>query len=279
MNQRKNAFTFIGAIFGICSNWASILSYLGLPIAFILAICKKYIWAIVLAVIAFSMLIVIHACMKHRDSIIKFVLRLFAPNSTYCFSKWEVIYEYIATDEMKLHTRYTVKALQTGVDHIRVRFNWSGATETNPIHPIPSLNSGCTTQRIEFAGDEYGYKNYNLYNRTAFNKGDPDVKLGVDIENMKTTGQKEVSHHLLTSVSVVTDTLHMKVILPKSIYPANVVAHEYLHATDNNHWRDRSADCQPIRQDDGTWVISWNIDKPVFGGKYIVYWDPEVAIN
>lgn len=275
MEQRRNNYTVIGSVFNTISSWLGILSYIGVPAAVLLAVLKRYSWTIIILSSLIVLWIAIRLCRKNQENIIKFILRLFAPNATYCYSKWEAIYEYKSLDNMSFHTRYWVKALQTGVDHIRVRFNWSGATDSNPIHPKPAKSGGCTTQRIDFVGDEYGYKYYNVYNRTSFNKGDPEIKLGIDIENMRVTSRRAVSHHLLTSVNVVTDLLHMKVILPSNIYPTSVVAHEYLHATDDNHWRDHSCKCQPMRQDDGRWVLSWVIDNPVFGGKYILYWTPE----
>lgn len=277
MKKQKSGFTIVGTAFSTISNWAGILSYLGISVAAVLAFLKKYALAILLVVIAIIVLILIHLCKKYRASIIKFILRQFAPNSPYRFTKWEAIYEYTSMNTMAFRTRYTVKAMQAGVDHIRVRFNWSGATDTNPIKPKPAKTSGCTTQRIEFAGDEYGYKYYNVFNRTAFNKGEQDVKLGVDIEDMRVSNKKEVSHHLLSSISVVTDTLQMIVVLPSNIYPNNIIAHEYLHATDETHWRDCSTECTVERRDDGKWKVSWEIDKPVFGGKYIIYWNPEVS--
>lgn len=279
MSKKERSFTFIGDAFSFISNFASILSFLGISTAALMFYLKKYILALGIAVCAFCVWGVFKICFKFRDSIIKRVLRWFAPNSTYSFSKWETEYEYKSLECMSFRTRYSVKAMQAGVNHIRVRFNWSGASESNPIIPKPAMSDGCTTKEIKPAGEEYGYKYFDVFNQTSFNKGDPEVLLGVDIEDMKTDDPQKVSHHLLTSVNVVTDVLTMVIIFPKNIYPENIVAHEYLHATDDNHWREHTTACKLNRNAEGKWVISWSVKNPVFGGKYIIHWKPELINN
>lgn len=274
--KSKRSFTVVGTAFGWIGNAASILSYIGIPVSIILAFCKQFRWAIFTFTVAIVVLLLIHVVHRKRDSIIKLVFRWFAPNSQYCYAVWESTYEYISMKEMAFRSRYVVKALQTGVDHIRIRLNWSGATEANKIHPEIEKGAECSTKSIEYVGDEFGYKFYDVYSQKPLNKGDEPVKLGININGMTATEEKKVSHHLLTNVSVITDTLHMKVILPKNIYPKNIVAHEYLHATDDYHWRDHSSELsRPQRQDDGKWVISWSISKPVYGGKYLITWEPD----
>lgn len=274
MNQHRNGFTFIGVLFSTISNWVSILSYVGISFSVFILFVKKNWYAIIFLLFFVIIRIAFIICFKYRDNIIKWILRLFAPNSAYYYSRWESVYEYKSLNKMAFHTRYHVRAMQNGVKYIRVRFNWSGETESNPIHPKPAKTDGCTTKKVEHSGDEFGYKYYNVFNKTEFNKGDPDgVKLGVDIENMNVI-DKAVSHHLLTSVNVVTEKLYMKVIFPENIFPEDVVAHEFLHATDDNHWRDRSSECKIERQDEGKWIISWEVVKPVYGGKYIIFWEP-----
>ena len=99
------------------------------------------------------------------------------------------------------------------------------------------------------------------------------MKLGVKIDNMQDVAEK-TTPHLQTSISVVTKKLKMLVILPVYIYPKSIRCLEYLHSTDSCHWHDLSKDCVLERKDQ-EWHIMWSVDKPIFGGRYIMSWDPE----
>ena len=277
MEKKKNSFTAIGAIFNFLSGLSSILSYIGVPIALIFLFFKQYTGLIIVVVTIAFLLFISFYPRKNSDKIIKKILRLFAPSATYSFSSWKATYEYHSNELMSFHTRYNVKALQTGVECIRVRFTWSGASEKNPIHPKPCKTEGCTTKSIEYEGDEFGYKFYKVYNKTRFNKGDPEVKLGIDIDNMKVTKDKPVSNHLATNINVITDELTMRVLLPSNLKPTNIRALEYLHSTDHNHWKDLSDESKCKSLDDGTgrWEIALTVSEPVYGGKYFICWDLE----
>lgn len=279
MRRKEKSFTFIGDVFSVISNWASVLSFAGVSAAALMTCLKQYFWASCIGTLAVLLFVFFRICFKCRDKIIKSVLRWFAPNSSYSYEEWNAEYEYKSLTCMSFRTRYKVKALQSGVKNIRVRFNWSGASESSPIIPKPFCADGYTTKEVKYAGEEYGYTYYDVINQTSFNKGDTPVMLGVDIEDMKTNDPQKISHHLLTSVNVVTDQLNMTILFPQNICPKNIVAHEYLHATDDNHWRERSSECSRVFRDDNKWEVTWKVKDPVYGGKYIVHWNPELINN
>ena len=85
---------------------------------------------------------------------------------------------------------------------------------------------------------------------------------------------------MLTNINVETDVLILKVILPNVISFQNVEYLEYLHATDDFHWHRYVADTKnsPVTIESSTnsnkTTITWEIKKPVFGGKYVIRWEP-----
>lgn len=185
---------------------------------------------------------------------------------------WDAVYEYHSMTEMYFRSEYNVKAMQTGVDHIRIRFNWSGESGDAPIVPMAIQGSDYQSERLEDDGSEYGYRYYKLFSHTPYNKSDNPFKMGVEIPSMKADDQK-LSHHLLVSVSMLTEQLKMYVSFPENIYPENIEFFEYIHATDDHHWHTETLEPKKV---DGKWVIERTIPDPIYGGKYKIHWNPRL---
>lgn len=263
----------IGQIFGVLSSVLSILSWFGISLSVIITIIRRswsWVWGL-LCIVSILVLLLLFVLRRYNSRIISWSTNLFAPNLPYQLLSWEIDYKYISLDEMYFYATYTVKAMQTGVDHIHVRYNWSGESDNNPISPQPVTKAGFETDKLEFDGKEYGYSNYKLYSKDKFNKNDSPFKLGVSIGPLK-VGTSMISHHLLTSISMATDSLTMKVHFPSNLEPRNIRCSEYLHSTDFFHWH--SYEKEPIRKEDKKgWSINWIIPYPVYGGKYLIKWD------
>lgn len=256
----------------IIGDVVAVFSWLGITSSSILVFCKTNYWYIIPAGVFAVLLVCVYLGKKNRIAIIKYVMNMLAYNMKYSFEEWTAEYEYHSNTKMSFRTTYLVKAIQAGVEHVRVRFNWSGATDNNPIKPEPIREDGYYSNDLKLVDREYGYNHYNLCSSKAINKGDKPVKLGVKLENLEDAA-KIASPHLLTSISVTTKKLNMIVILPYDIHPENYYCLEYLHATDDCHWRDLSNECN-LELKNGKWYLSVTVDKPVFGGKYILRWNP-----
>ncbi|MBR3692503.1 MAG: hypothetical protein IKL89_07400 [Clostridia bacterium] len=274
-NKEEQNLTVIGKAFSLASNITTKFSWFGITASSAAGFFYKNIFFFIPVVVFISILIVIHICKANNISIIKGIFNMFAYNMQYSFDEWTAQYVYHSQEKMSFYTTYKVKALQTGVDHIRVRFNWSGATESNPINPIPICEDDYKSDRLEFFQREYGYNHYKLYGKNPISKNDAPIKLGVKLENLEDKS-KIASPHLLTSISVVTKKLNMRVILPSNIHPENIRCLEYLHSTDDFEWHDLSKDCV-LEKIGNEYHITWVVDKPIFGGKYILSWDPRVS--
>lgn len=279
MFGRKRANTendqiYIGKIFGTVADVLSVLAYIGISVSVLAAWLKKN-WCIgVIAVGAIVCLLVVRHCKKNFRRIVAFILGLFAPKFPYRMDSWNVEYEYKSMSEMAFRAKYGVNALQAGVDHIRVRYSWSGETAASPVVPKPysSAEENIFTAAVEEDGREFGYKYYKVYSKTAYNKGDPVFWLGTTTD-LVCADQEKISHHLMTNISVVTERLNMKVILPRNIKPNNVQFFEYLHSTDYYHWHTYRKEAKLL--EDGRRIIEWDIEKPIIGGKYLISWIPE----
>lgn len=174
---------------------------------------------------------------------------------------------------MSFKATYLVRALQTGVNNIRVRYNWSGG---NKIIPTPITEGDCSTKNIEYVGQEFGYAYYRVNSTTRINKNDPPMKLGVSINNMADPDMK-ASTHLLTNINVKTKLLTMTVILPEEYKYTNVEYLEYLHSTDDDHWHKYTSNKHRAIVDittdqDKRTLIKWEIKNPILGGKYVISW-------
>lgn len=258
-----------GKIFGLIADVLSILSWIGIPLSVFLSILQQS-WAwIIPSLLLVIILVLLALCRKYSRSIVHWVLGLFALNLPYRFLSRTSEYEYISSDRMQFRTTYEVKALQTGVDYIRARFNWSGETDINAVQPKPVLEeeNKIYTARLEPDGREYGYSYYKVFSPSRHNKGDAPFHLGT-CSDLK-VGDRPVSHHLLTSISATTDVLHMRVILPEHLSPHNIEFFEYLHATDEHHWHRYEGEA---KRHGKKWVITWDIEQPIYGGKYLITW-------
>lgn len=273
----------IGYAVDRCGSIVGILGFGGISASaiynFITKSWKSGWWTVLLLVGVLTCVFwALHFARKHYRKFAVWVLNLFAKKLPYSLKRWEIKYEYLTPTEMQYEALFQVKALQTGVDHIRVRYNWSGATEQNPIFPEPIVGGSFHTKRIESDGSEFGYNFYKVFSNAVINEEDEPILLGVRIRNLIEKGKK-ASPHLLTNVNVITDLLVMTVLLPSDILPENIEFLEYIHATDDCHWhRYVEGDNHDIVKVETTpenkKKILWEVKDPIIGGKYIIRWHP-----
>lgn len=273
--------TCAGEIFDWVSRILTILSFLGITINTICNFIYNT-WSthwrpvVVWGVVFFACVFVVRLFRNNSYLIIKTAINAFSRKSRYKILKWENTYEYLDFDKMQFRSELTVKPLETGVEYIRTRYNWSGGSA---IKPEPITDDGFMTGRIESDGEEFGYRFYRVFSKVMLNGNDHPIKLGVKICNLVDVN-KTASPHLLTSINVETDELVLRVILPKELHFKNVEFLEYLHATDDFHWHRYTTETKnsPVEIDRATRtdkdIISWSIKRPVFGGKYIIRWEP-----
>lgn len=262
----------VGKLFEIIANAGSLLGWCGIPLSVCLAYFRKSWLLVVPGILILILVLFLRYCRNNHRKIISWIMTLFAPNAPYRLLAWDAVYEYRSMTEMCFRVEYEVKAMQTGVDHIRVRFNWSGESGSDPIEPRALQGPGFQSERLEDDGREYGYRYYKLFNHTPHNRTDSPFKMGVEIPSMKADVQK-LSHHLLVSVSMLTEQLSMRVVFPENIIPEDIEFFEYIHATDDYHWNTKTL--QPQRLN-GKWVIEKTIPEPIYGGKYKIQWTPKV---
>lgn len=270
--KKEQSMLAAGKTISIVADVITVFSWLGLTFSSLLTFVRANCWYMIPAGVFITILICVFLCKKNQISVIKYIMNMFAYNMKYSFEEWTAEYEYHTDTQMSFRTTYLVKAIQAGIDHVRVRFNWSGATDDNPIKPEPITADGYFSKELELFEREYGYNHYKLRSKKPVNKDDEPIKLGVKLENLEDVA-KIASPHLLTSISVITRKLNMIVILPYHIYPKNIRCLEYLHATDDCHWHDLSNECCLELKND-KWYVSITVDKPVFGGKYVLRWEP-----
>ncbi len=276
----------IGSIFEWICRGVDIFNFFGISILTITNYVRNNLaetwWLVLLAIVLAIVLHIAHRlCVKYGRDITAYALNLFAKKAPYRLEKWESTYEYLSETEMQFNAHFDVVACQTGVDHIRVRYNWSGASEVSPIKLQPIRGGQFHTKCIVPDGSEFGYAFYKVLSDTKNNKGDKPMKLGVAIKGLKDT-EKKASPHLLTNINVPTDRLIMTVILPSNISPENIEYLEYIHATDDYHWHKYVTEDNPdlVKAEltsDNKKKIVWEICNPVVGGKYVIKWHPQIT--
>ncbi len=286
MGQKQKHNLKVGSVINNIGTGITLLGFFGISATsvynFINNSWESHWWWVAVAIAAtvgFS--IVRYFGKRFSRSIVVYILNLFAKMLSYKLKKWEIIYEYLSETEMQFEAHFDVVALQTGVDHIRVRYNWSGATESNPIKPEPITDTGYQTTHLEPDGTEFGYSFFKVFSNTKINTGDKPIKLGVRIAGLKENGKK-ASPHLLTNINVPTEQLVMKVLLPSNIYPEDIEFLEYIHATDDYHWHkyiqgDEHDLVKVNTIKDNKKEIVWSIVRPIIGGKYVIRWRPQIS--
>ena len=279
--EKKAHATRAGEVFDWINRILTILTFLGISVSTVKNFLNRTWEKNWIPVAVWGAFFIIYSILfsllrRYSSYFIKTAVNVFSRKSRYKLLTWENTYEYLNCDEMQFRSELTVKPLETGVEYIRTRYNWSGGTE---VKPEPITDDGFMTGKIENDGKEFGYHFYRVFSKTMLNGNDPPVKLGIKICNLKKK-KKTASPHLLTNINVETDVLILKVILPNVISFQNVEYLEYLHATDDFHWHRYVADTKnsPVTIESSTnsnkTTITWEIKKPVFGGKYVIRWEP-----
>lgn len=258
------------SLFSIIANIVTICTGLGVPFSAVWSFVRaSWLWAI-LAAVFFFLTIGFVMVRKHSHRLFSWILGLFSPNLPYSFSSKDVVYEYKDLSNMEFCATYKVKPLQSGVDNIRVRYNWSGATAGFSMTPEPVTDDSnhIYTKKVVFDGKEYGYSYYKVYSTTKHNKNNKDFLVGTRI---KLENGENCSHHLLDSIGVKISKLNMKIVLPKDLHPISINFFEFLHSTDDIHWRTETLEAK-FDSKLQKWIIERSVDNPIFGGKYLISW-------
>lgn len=275
--EKKERSLIIGKVFDCVSIVLDIISFLGFTASALLTYFKRNWMFAIFAFIFILIFAIIILCRKNNHKIISFIMNLFSPNNGYKLKEWKTVYEYLDENSMRFHVEYEVVPLQSNVNFINVRYNWSGESETDPVIPKPLKDNGFDTKELKEIGKEYGYKCYKLYSNNAYNKGDKPFKLGVKMDLSKKP-EDSISHHLLTSISMKTENLRMIIRFPYSLHPTNIRKLEYLHSSDYVHWTSDNSHKAEL-DENNKWVIKWDVENPIYGGKYVIKWDIDNNTN
>lgn len=282
---KRDHAIYLGVLFDWVCRIITVLTFLEISISSIQNSIKKtwstnWLTPVSCFFLFILLMIILRVCKKNSHLIIRTLMNMFARKSRYKYKNWEITYEYVSPTEMNFRAEYSVQALETDVDSIRVRCNWSGWNNTFPLSPSPIKDPGFSTKCVEYVGKEFGYFFYKVSSTSRINHGDSPIKLGIRLDSLKDLNNT-ASPHLLANIAVETDELVLNVILPHQIVANNVECYEYIHATDDFHWHKYSTTSpnSPIminRIDNNRTMLIWKIQKPILGGKYIIKWIPQL---
>lgn len=263
MESNGGTLKIISVILGILDILSSLITI----IPFIYAINSKQFIAYLIVV----SLLVISVCLfsfrkKISMNILKKIMNLTCPYKMYKLKKKESIYEYETREQMRHEKIFEVQVLHDGFDGVNDKFKWTG---DDHLMPCPKYD----TQEIEPLGIQSGMQLYKIKfkNNRRYNKSDKVEPLGMVIENITDPEQKS-STHLSSGVFEVTDQLVLHLIFGANLKPKNIRKLEYLHYSDDCHFHCERGEAT-YNEETGKREIIWTIDKPFFGGKYMIDWD------
>jgi len=207
-----------------------------------------------------------------EKTLIGFFLNLTAPKKNYKFVRKEVIYEFSDRTHMRYEKIFCVKPT---VSHFRPiiddKYNWTGKTSLT-IKPQDEEH-----WKIEVCGTRFGLTRYQFsptvaYMYKLYNKGEK-FKLASVIEDIEDT-EKKSSLHLSSGIYEKTDLLILRVVFNPDLKPVNGRKYEFVHYTDDEHY---DSDKLPVtfNSDTGKKELKWEIENPLYGGKYVIDWEFE----
>lgn len=195
-----------------------------------------------------------------------FFMNLTAPDKLCEIVSKNLVYEYISMTEMSFKDEFYVKPLHDGLDSFSDKYKWTGS---EPVLPEPIVN----THRIEPIDNNTrnGFQRYKIvFGNKCYNKHDGPLKTGIIIRNMRDT-EKVACPYLSTGIYDKTKNLSLEVCFPMNLNPTNIRKLEYIHYTDEEHYRCINENSPEVI--DNKKIIKWEIKKPIFGGKYIIDWE------
>jgi hypothetical protein len=217
----------------------------------------------------FFLVLFIIILLKRQSIAVKLMvvfMNLTAPDKLCEITSKSLVYEYHSMTEMSFKNEFYVKPLHDGCDAFSDKYKWTG---TEPVDPEPLV----ATHRIEYIDNNTrnGFNRYKIvFGNKCYNKHDGPLKTGIIIKNMRDT-DKVACPYLSTGIYEKTKNLTMEVCFPLNLNPTNIRKLEYIHYTDEEHYRCISQNSPEIA--DGKKVIRWEIKKPIFGGKYMIDWE------
>lgn len=207
---------------------------------------------------------------KHKIKVLAYLRNWFAPKLQYKIKNKKCIYTYSTRYQMKYESHLEIAPLTNGVKNIYVKSYWTGETQDN----IPELklikNEGFVKGRIEKIGSEFGYHKHEISLNNHRNKAQGPFKIGICYPKLNDINKKSYSH-LSSTITVETEKLEMKVVLPKKYHPDNIRQIVFLHASDDFHWICEENIIPMFKNN--KWIICWPIDNPLYGSRYVISWD------
>lgn len=265
MNDIQRNIKFVDVFSFILNLMGSIITIYQFILGCKTGIIWHYITAALLLLILIFLIIFRN---KISEYILKYIMNLTCPDKIYKLKSKEVIYEFISREDMKHEKKFNVEVLHDGFIGITDKFKWTGEGEL-----IPEATE--TDQTIELLDKKFGMQRYKIkfQNNKSYSKHDSVPEMKMMIKNIKDP-KHQSSLHLSSGIFEITDCLILHIIFDKNLKPRNIRKLEYLHYSDDEHYKCKKGELTYDSNNDKKEII-WVIRKPFYGGKYMIDWDFE----
>lgn len=247
----------------IFSDVLGIISFIGMLVPSLIALISSLIPLIIFIVPSIVLLV-------NREKVARkflgWIMNCTCPDKPYKLKKKEIIYEFKSREEMRLEKNFDPVILHDGFTGVYDKFKWTGEGELTPKAKRPAVH------KIEPLEEKYGMKRYQIkYNgEHNYSKGDDVDTFSVVIEDIKDPNHKS-AQRLLSGVFEITDCIELHLIFNKDLKPKNIRKLEYIHYSDDEHYKCENTNYIFNDETDKKEVI-WTINKPIYGGKYVIDW-------
>ncbi len=134
--------------------------------------------------------------------------------------------------------------------------------------PIPLVKD----QTINIIESIHGYQRLEVvFNNKVYNKSDLLIKTGFSYSD-NTDPKQQLSGRLVVGVFDITEILSLKVYFPTSLNLHSIRKLEYIHFTDEEHYRCILEKYPEYDTSSCRYFIKYSIPKPIYGGKYVIEW-------
>lgn len=261
MREKYSKIQFISVVSDILSIVAFFLTFASASSYFLF----KSVWLLCASIVLLGLLVVtVLKRKKISKKLMVYFMNLTAPDKLCEIVTKNIVYEYVSLTEMRFKNEIYVKPLHDGLDSFADKYRWTGS---DPVAAEPLV----PTHRIERMNSINGFERYKIiFGDKCYNKHDGPVKTGIQIGDMTDTNQTACPF-LSTGVYDKTKKMTLQVCFPLGLNPTNIRKLEYIHYTDEEHYRCINENSPEII--DGKKIIKWEIKKPIFGGKYVIDWE------
>lgn len=234
--------------------------------------CNKWLIGIIVAIVFWVIIFCILSRVLTKDRketiarnrLYKILNKTAMPKS-YKLTEKEAIYEFKERTKMRHEKIFKYEVLHQDFSGIDDKYGWTGGA------PLAVEAKDPRRYEIETFGHKFGLNRYKIKLKDGHRHNIGETGTMVTVFENINDPNKKACLHLSAGIFEETDRLILKVLFPTTLVPVNAVGEEYIHYNDENHYgHPKELELKIL---DGKLCLEYVIEKPFYGGRYMIKWD------